>query len=316
MEVIKCKSLSKTFDSGKGEQLRALNNVDISIVAGKIYGILGHNGAGKSTLLKILSTQLLRTEGIVKIFGDDIESNTKNIQQRIGFIEGGESGLYPWLSPIQMLQYFGCLYNVSFKLISDRIYELLARVGLEKSAWHRPCGSLSKGMKQKVHFAKGLIHDPDILFLDEPTIGLDITTLSQIRELISELSKEGKTIIITSHNMNDIESLCEHIFILKSGEIVFDDSLTSLKGCFKTFAKVRLNKQLNQEYHDNLSYFGEIFDVSNDGLDFSINLESHSVSDLLQFFSSESQFLESINISEESLEDFYRKFVGNQEIIK
>lgn len=234
MNIILTENLKRSYTSTQGffrrtrKETVALDGINISVKNGELFGLLGPNGAGKTTLTRILSTILLPTSGSAKIFGLDVVKSAKEIRQRIGIVFGGDRGLYWRLSGWDNLQYFADLYKVSPEVSKKRIPELLEIVGLTERANER-IENYSRGMKQRLHIARGLIHDPDLLFLDEPTIGLDPVAARDMRDMILGLKKSGKTIFITSHYMFEMDVLCDRVAVLKKGKIIVDDTPSALK---------------------------------------------------------------------------------------
>ena len=218
--VISVKNLKRTFSiRDTGEAFEALKGISFSIQRGEIFGLLGPNGAGKSTTIKILSTMLLPTSGEVEISGFDIYKDEQKIRERINFIFGGERSLYFRLSAEDNLFYFADLYKISRKKQLELVPELLELVGLG-NVGKRRVETFSKGMKQRLQIARALLNDPEIIFLDEPSIGLDPVGALELRNIIKELAKKGKTILLTTHYMAEAEELCDRIAIINHGEIV------------------------------------------------------------------------------------------------
>ncbi|MBK5079698.1 ABC transporter ATP-binding protein [Streptococcus sp. 22.1] len=218
--VINIKNLKRSFLVRETrENFEALKGISFSINRGEVFGLLGPNGAGKSTTIKILSTMLLPTSGEVEISGFDIYKDEQQIRERINFIFGGERSLYFRLSAEDNLFYFADLYKIPRKKQLILIPDLLKQVGLNSVAKRR-VETFSKGMKQRLQIARALLNDPEIIFLDEPSIGLDPVGALELRNIIKELAKNGKTILLTTHYMAEAEELCDRIAIINQGEIV------------------------------------------------------------------------------------------------
>lgn len=218
--IINVNELKRTFSSDKGgTAVEALKGVTFSIKKGEIFGLLGPNGAGKSTIIKILSTVLLPTSGSVEIFGLNIYRDEELIREKINFIFGGERSLYFRLSAKDNLYYFADLYKIPHNQQPDIISKLLDIVGLGRVG-DRKVETFSKGMKQRLQIARALLNDPEIIFLDEPSIGLDPQGARDLRNIIRELSQRGKTILVTTHYMAEAEELCDRIAIINNGEII------------------------------------------------------------------------------------------------
>jgi ABC-2 type transport system ATP-binding protein len=234
MSIVFTKDLRRSYQTTTGiihrkpKETVALNGIDLDIQAGELFGLLGPNGAGKTTITRILATVLLPTSGSVQIFGLDIVKDVKKIRPRIGLVFGGERGLYWRLSGKDNLQYFADLYKVPPDVSKKRIPELLELVGLTDRANERIEG-YSRGMKQRLHIARGLIHDPDLLFLDEPTIGLDPLAARELRNVIRSLNQAGKTIVLTSHYMFEVDALCKRVAVMNKGKILIMDTPSALK---------------------------------------------------------------------------------------
>ena len=232
--AIETHGLSRSFESRKGflfsevTRTEALKGVDLSVERGSIFGLLGPNGAGKTTLTKILSTLLLPTAGTAHVLGHDVVREADWLRSRIGLVLGGERGLYNRISGRENLRYFADLYGVPLTERDRRISEMLERVGLEWAA-DRRVEEYSRGMKQKLHIARGILHRPEILFLDEPTIGLDPKSARETRKLVRSLVADGVTIFLTTHYMFEAEELCPQLAILSKGRIVARDTVAALR---------------------------------------------------------------------------------------
>ncbi len=232
--AIDVQGVTRIFESRKGFLFReisrteALRGVDLQVERGAIFGLLGPNGAGKTTLTKILSTLLLPTSGTVRVLGHDVVGDVAWLRPRMGLVLGGERGLYNRISGRENLRYFADLYGVPLRERDARIAEVLARVDLTWAA-DRRVEEYSRGMKQKLHIARGILHRPQILFLDEPTIGLDPKSARETRKLVRSLVADGVTIFLTTHYMFEAEELCPRIAILSKGRIVAQDSVSKLR---------------------------------------------------------------------------------------
>ena len=232
--AIEAQSLSKTFVSKKGfwsvktKSTLAVENLSLSVKEGELFGLLGPNGAGKTTTVKMLSTLLLPTSGTISILGLDILKETREIRKRIGFTFGGSRGLYGRLSAKDNLRYFAELYGLSPEVSRNRILELLDLVGLSSRADDR-VETFSSGMQQRLHLARALLHDPELIFLDEPTVGIDPVGARELRSTVKNLISLGKTILLTTHYMAEAEELCDRIAIVNKGRIIAQGTPASLK---------------------------------------------------------------------------------------
>jgi ABC-2 type transport system ATP-binding protein len=232
--AIEAGRLQKTYTTSRGllrrekkEQL-ALRGVDLKIAPGELFGLLGPNGAGKTTMVKIFTTLLLPTSGEAKILGLDVVKDTWAIRKRIGFVFGGERGLYWRLSGLDNLRYFADLYQIPPDISARRIEELLHTLNL-KGREHDKVEGYSRGMKQRLHLARGLLNAPEVLFLDEPTIGLDPVGARELRVLVRALATEGMTVFLTTHYMLEADEICDRIAVIKKGEIVAQGTPSSIK---------------------------------------------------------------------------------------
>jgi ABC-2 type transport system ATP-binding protein len=232
--AIDARQLRKTYLTTRGVIHRervervALRGVDLAIKRGELFGLLGPNGAGKTTMVKIFTTLLLPTSGDARILGLDAINDPWSVRKRIGFVFGGERGLYWRLSGLDNLRYFADLYLIPPDVSRRRIAELLELLGL-KGREHDKVEGYSRGMKQRLHLARGLLNAPEVLFLDEPTIGLDPVGARELRRLVRRLANEGTTIFLTTHYMLEADEVCDRIAVIKAGEIVAEGTPSSIK---------------------------------------------------------------------------------------
>lgn len=218
------KNISKIFAKTK----HAVSDISLSMEEGKIIGLLGVNGAGKTTTIKMLSGLLHPDNG--QIFIDDIEltSQTKYLKNKLNIIPGGERNLYWRLTGRENLEYFASLYGLRGTIRDNRINEILDTVQLINAA-DTLVEKYSKGMKQRLQIARGLINDPTYIFLDEPTLGLDILIAKEVRQYLKHLTVEKqKGILLTSHYIREVEELCDYIYVLDAGSIIFEGTPTQL----------------------------------------------------------------------------------------
>ena len=216
---IEVKNLFKFY----GEQA-AVNDISFSINKGEIVGFLGPNGAGKSTTMKILTGYMPATSGEVKICGEEVDIDSKETKKKIGYLPENNP-LYLDMYVREYLEFVGKIYKVPN--LKQRIDEMIQQVGLEVEQ-NKKIGMLSKGYRQRVGLAQAIIHDPEVLILDEPTTGLDPNQLVEIRELIKNIGK-SKTVMLSTHIMQEVEAICDRVIIIKSGKIVADNSASELQ---------------------------------------------------------------------------------------
>ncbi len=218
--------------------MTALRDVDLEIPEGEIHGLLGPNGAGKTTLCKILSTVLLPTSGRAEICGYDVVADTAAVRRLIGIVFGGERGLYTRLTARGNLQFWASLYGLSGAQAQLRVTTLLERLGLEQRADVR-VETFSRGMKQRLHLARGLIGDPQVLILDEPTTGMDPVAAQEFRHLVRGLRAEGRTVLITTHDMAEAEAICDRVTLIDNGSILATERPSTLGTWITRYARVR-----------------------------------------------------------------------------
>ena len=234
MSVVEAIDLRRTYKTTTGTirrrslEVEAVRGVSFEIAEGELFGLLGPNGAGKTTTIKMLITLLIPTAGVARVLGHDVVEDARWVRQRIGYVFGGDRGLYERLSALDNLRYFAELYGVEPKRQRKRIEELLELVGLQGREKERVEG-YSRGMRQRLHIARGLLHDPPVVFLDEPTIGVDPVGARELRAMIASLTQAGKTVLLTTHYMFEADSLCDRIAVIANGQIVAQGTPQELK---------------------------------------------------------------------------------------
>ena len=234
MAVIEAIDLRRTYRTTTGVLRRkplaveAVRGVSFSVERGELFGLLGPNGAGKTTTIKMLITLLLPTSGRARVLGRDVVDEAREVRWRIGYVFGGDRGLYERLSAYDNLRYFAELYGVSGHRQRERIDEVLQLVGLKGREKERVEG-YSRGMRQRLHIARGILHDPEVVFLDEPTIGVDPVGARDLRQTIADLVASGKTVLLTTHYMFEADALCDRIAVIAKGEIVGEGTPDELK---------------------------------------------------------------------------------------
>jgi ABC-2 type transport system ATP-binding protein len=233
--AIEAENLRRTYKQTSGflrrrtKTVEAVRGIDFEVGEGELFGLLGPNGAGKTTTIKMLVTLLIPTSGTARVLGHDVVRDAQAVRKNVGYVFGGERGAYERLSGLDNLRYFSELYGVPPKVQKRRIPELLELVGLAGRERERVEG-YSRGMRQRLHIARGLLHDPPVVVLDEPTIGLDPVGARELRATIAELARAGKTVLLTTHYMYEADALCNRIAVISQGEIVAHGTPTDLKG--------------------------------------------------------------------------------------
>src|SRR5689334_884634 len=234
MPVVEASDLRRVYKTHTGtirrrvKEIEAVKGVSFEIQKGELFGLLGPNGAGKTTTIKMLITLLIPTSGSAHVLGLDVVKNPREVRKRIGYVFGGERGLYERLSGLDNLRYFAELYAVPPRNQKRRIAELLDLVGLTGREGERVEG-YSRGMRQRLHIARGILHDPEVVFLDEPTIGVDPVGARELRAMIAGLVEAGKTVLLTTHYMFEADSLCDRIAVIAHGRIVAEGTPAELK---------------------------------------------------------------------------------------
>lgn len=221
--MISIKYLSKKFGD-----VFAVKEISFKVKKGEILGLLGENGAGKTTTLRMLATMLRPASGTATISGYDVIKEPEKVRENIGILFGGESGLYDRLTGRENIEYFGELNDVNKVLLEERIAFLAKELGMEEFLEKR-VSKLSKGMKQKVAFARAIVHNPPIMLLDEPSSGLDVGTTRDTHQFIKNCKEEGKTVVFSSHIMSEVEKLCDRIAIIHKGELIEIGTIEELK---------------------------------------------------------------------------------------
>jgi ABC-2 type transport system ATP-binding protein len=234
MAVVEAHELRRTYRTSTGTfrrrrlDVEAVRGVSFEVGEGELFGLLGPNGAGKTTTIKMLITLLLPTSGRASVLGLDVVKDAQEVRRKIGYVFGGDKGLYDRLSALDNLRYFAELYAVPPKTQRARIDELLELVGLKGRERERVEG-FSRGMRQRLHMARGLLHDPPVVLLDEPTIGVDPVGARELRRTIANLTAAGKTVLLTTHYMFEADELCDRIAVIARGRIVAEGTPQALK---------------------------------------------------------------------------------------
>lgn len=225
--MITVERLSKSFHDKKRGPVRAVDDVSFQVRQGEIYGLLGLNGAGKTTTLRMLATMLRPDAGTITINGHDAVAAPAAVRAQIGFLTGS-TGLYWRLTPREIMTYFGRLSGMDDPLIRERSAALIERLGLHEFV-DRRVDKLSAGQKQRASIARTLIHDPPVLILDEPTVGLDVVTSRAIVEFIGDAKTRGKSVLLSTHVMHEAARLCDRIGIIHAGRMRVEGTLEEFR---------------------------------------------------------------------------------------
>ena len=314
MNIIEVKNLSKTFrvkqkEKGikgsikaifkpKYKNKKAVDNISFNIEKGEILAFIGPNGAGKSTTIKMLTGILFPTKGDIKIAGINPQSDRKKLAYKIGCVFGQKEQLWIHLTPYDNFKFFGAIYDIPESVVEKRIKEYNDIFELDEFI-NTPVRSLSLGQRMICEIVASLIHEPEILFLDEPTIGLDPVIKEKIRVFIKRLNKEKKTtIFLTSHDVGDIEKLCKRVIIINDGKIVLDDSMENLKYHYlnKKIVEAKMNTKINLDEQDGIT----ILKDKDYNLKIEVDLTKKSISDAIKLLDPDK--IIDINISNTPLE--------------
>lgn len=221
-------NLSKTF-----KKIKAVDNISFKVNNGEIVGLLGENGAGKTTTLRLLATMLKATEGTAKVGGYDISKEASKVRGEIGILFGGEVGLYDRLTARENIKYFAQLNGMTEEEIKKSMDYLIDILDM-KEYIDRRVGKFSRGMKQKVAIARSIVHNPSVMFFDEPTAGLDITASRIVQDFIVKCKEKNDAIIFSSHSMQEVERICDRILIIHKGKIIEEGTIQSFKEKYKS----------------------------------------------------------------------------------
>jgi ABC-2 type transport system ATP-binding protein len=298
---IEVKNLTKLY----GKQ-KALDNVSFVVNTGEVVGFLGPNGAGKSTTMKIITGFISQTEGEVFVEGLDIAKNAMEVRKLIGYLPE-HNPLYLDMYVKEYLQFVAEIYKLTDK--NQRVADIIKRTGLEKES-HKKIGALSKGYRQRVGLAQALIHDPKVLILDEPTSGLDPNQIVEIRNLILEIGKE-KTIILSTHIMQEVQAICDRVIILNNGKIVADDKTENVQNKKSIKSQIIL-VEFNKEVSENeLLDINGIIDIKPTGVTNSwiiqSSIEKDVREDIFNFAVKNNILVLSMQKKEKSLEDVFQE---------
>ena len=258
MQVIQIKDVCKAFD-----QRQVLNNISLSVEEGEIFGLLGPSGAGKTTLIKMLIGLLSATSGNIAILGKELDKKIDESFPSFGMVLDND-GLYDRLNCYDNLELYARIYSISNrkKVIND----LLEKVGLIESS-KKSVSNLSKGMRQRLSFARAILHSPKIVFLDEPTSGLDPATTLQIHSRMKMLKESGTTIFLTTHNMNEAQKMCDHLALLNEGNIVEEGTPEDICLHHRKKCEVNIEMTNGEKYmvdsHDLLTVLQTVLDTNN-----------------------------------------------------
>ena len=298
--VLSVKNLNKIYSKNKSPSVNALNNLNLDVKEGEIFGLLGPNGAGKSTFINILAGTVIKTSGEVNVWGFNLDKNPRQVRASIGIVPQ-EINLDPFFSPRKLLELHAGMYGIKKK---DRITDdILKLVSLENNA-ESYARSLSGGMKRRLLIAKALVHQPPIIFLDEPTAGVDVELRQNLWGNVKLLNKQGVTIILTTHYLIEAEEMCNRIGILSKGNLVALDSTKNLIDKIQTkIVTFSINKKINIE---NMS-LDSLKIISNDDNKLTVSYEKSKlkIDEIISYLSKQDIKILDISTDDANLEDVF-----------
>jgi ABC-2 type transport system ATP-binding protein len=290
-----------------GDQ-KALNNVTFEVRANEITGFLGPNGAGKSTMMKILTCYLPPSSGSASVAGYDINEHSIEVRKRIGYLPE-HNPLYLEMYVKEFLEFTGNIYKI--KTLKHRVADMINITGLEREQ-NKKIGALSKGYRQRVGLAQAMIHDPQVLIMDEPTTGLDPNQLAEIRELIRSLGKE-KTVMLSTHIMQEVEAVCDRVIIINKGEIVADDATKNLiKGSSRQIISVEFDKAVSEAQIKTISGIELIKNNGTNTWQLSTTHSEDLRKAIFQFALDNDLSILTLNRQEQKLEDIFKALTGGK----
>ena len=301
--AIKIINLFKSY-----ENVKAVNGIDLEIKKGEFYGLLGPNGAGKSTTINSITSLVKPSNGSIEIFGKNIEEDFRFARSKVGIAHQEVS--QDWFFPIEQLLYFQAgFYGILRNDAKERIEYLLNKLGLFKHR-SKKMRELSGGMKRRLQIAKALVHDPDIIILDEPTAGVDVELRHDLWSYLQELHSEGKTILLTTHYIDEAELLCEKVGIIDKGKLIVEDSVDNLKKMVKNSSiEIQLKDILERKPQFLNNYEHNIDDKKIHIITDKPNMELPSI---ILKFSEKAIKIEDIHIPQTSLEDVFLDLTGRK----
>ena len=304
--VLYIKDLNKIYSKNSSKSVHAINNLNLEVNEGEIFGLLGPNGAGKSTLINILSGTTIKTSGEVNVWGFNLDKNPRQVRASIGIVPQ-EVNIDPFFTPKNILELQAGMYGIKKK---DRITDsILKLVSLEKQA-KSYTRALSGGMKRRLLVAKALVHKPPIIVLDEPTAGVDVELRIKLWESVKLLNKQGVTIILTTHYLNEAEQMCNRIGILNKGNLV---ALDTTKNLLKRIQTKIVRFTVNKKVNINNNSLKSINIISNEINELVISYEKNAIniSEIIKFIYNQNIKLLDISTDDGDLEDVFIRLTKN-----
>jgi len=298
--AVKVEKLTKIYSKKSLNEIKALNNLNLEVKEGEIFGLLGPNGAGKTTFINILAGTVIKNSGTVNVWGNDLDKNSRQVRSSIGIVPQ-EINLDAFFSPKDLLNLQAGLYGIPKK---DRITDtILKLVSLEKQA-NSYARSLSGGMKRRLLIAKAMVHRPPILVLDEPTAGVDVELKENLWNNVRALNKQGVTIILTTHLMNEAQEMCSRIAILNKGNLVKLDTTDNLLNSIKTKKIIFKVKEIIKIEPKNLNSIKFSYNSKNE-VTVSYHREKHKINEIINIVKDTGMEINDISTDEGDLEDVF-----------
>lgn len=304
MKVLEVKNLVKRY----GKNL-AVSDIEFSVNQGEVFGLLGPNGAGKSTTINIITGLIQKDEGTVTILGKDLDKELTACKYDMGVVPQ-ELAIYEDLTAAQNVSFFGSLYGLKGKELADKVDQTLAFVGLSDKKKHK-VKTFSGGMKRRLNIACGLVTDPKILFLDEPTVGIDPQSRNHILESIKQLNEQGLTVIYTTHYMEEAESLCDRIAIMDVGQIVAQGTMDELRNLVVDhwFIKLKTNQAIDERLIQRIPGVKSVETIGDQWV-IACQNKGTQLRDLIDLFIKHDQMVEELRVEEPDLEDIFLTLTG------
>ncbi len=304
--VLTVKNLKKNYKKNNSQTVKAIENLNLEVKQGEIFGLLGPNGAGKSTFINILAGTVLKTSGQINVWGFDIDKNPRQVRASIGIVPQ-EVNLDPFFSPRKLLELQAGMYGVKKK---DRITDTILKIVSLDNQSNSYARGLSGGMKRRLMIAKALVHQPPIVILDEPTAGVDVELRQQLWENVKLLNKNGVTIILTTHYLNEAEEMCDRIGILNKGKLVALDSTQNLLNKIN-IKKVRFKLSNNNSFDRITLKSLSILKSESNELVVSYDKNKLTMNEIIEFLTSKSINILDISTDDGDLEDVFISLTNN-----
>lgn len=306
MKLLEIRGLHKSF-----KETEAVSGIDFYLNEGEILGLLGPNGAGKSTTISMVSSLMKPTKGEIDLKGESILKNPKPLRKILGVVPQ-DIALYPDLTGYENLKFFGRVYGLKGEELENRIFEILDLVELKDRAKEK-VENYSGGMKRRMNIGAALLHKPKILIMDEPTVGIDPQSRHHILETVKKLAKEGMTIIYTSHYMEEVEFVCDRIYIMDAGKIIASGTKDELKKIIATELTIEIKVDLvSDELTSKLIHHPKVKGVSTEDQTYHLVLESNGslLGEIFHLAEEQEVSILSVNVKTPSLEDVFLHLTG------